>query len=210
MSANKYINELWELIDGKIQTKFSKIKIITGREEILIQLIEEHNNKLKDKKYLFLDDLRTSPNEVYKYMKSNYNESYFKYADIEKWFVINSSENFIDFIKNNIEDLPEVISLDHDLDEEHYTPEEYWNDYERSKKFQRERYYNYHKPTGAFCLVFLLNLCNHKKVKVPKIEFHSQNPVGVDFMQYILHFNKKKRKGNEVIDFEDMLFGFFR
>jgi hypothetical protein len=71
--------------------------------------------------YIYLDDIRV-PTEPHRKLVKNYDE-----------FV------------NTIQSLPKNVSLyvsfDHDLADEHYTPEEYRDDYEKSKKYQESKKY---------------------------------------------------------------------
>ena len=47
-------------------------------------------------------------------------------------------DEFIEAIQNSI---PDFISFDHDLADEHYTPKEYRDDYEASKAYQEAQIY---------------------------------------------------------------------
>ena len=47
--------------------------------------------------------------------------------------------------------LPDLISFDHDLAPEHYTPEKYWNDYEASKDYQEKKALLFQDKTGLDC-----------------------------------------------------------
>jgi hypothetical protein len=89
--------------------------------------------------------------------------------------------------------LPDSISFDHDLHEEHYTPEYFWNNYIESKKFQEWKKQFYKEKTGADCAKWLVNYCNNNKKELPCIYIHSANPVGVDFIKEEL----EKIKTNE-------------
>lgn len=74
--------------------------------------------------------------------------------------------------------LPDVISFDHDLAEEHYTPEEYWNDYYASKKYQESQ--DYVEKTGLDCAKWLIKYCLNNDLELPEYYVHSANPVGRD------------------------------
>lgn len=90
-------------------------------------------------------------------------------------WVKNYSE-FTDYILSN--GLPDLISFDHDLAPEHYTPEEYWYDYNASKNYQEAQ--NYKEKTGADCADWLVRYCNKENLKIPNYTIHSANPVGSD------------------------------
>jgi hypothetical protein len=83
--------------------------------------------------------------------------------------------------------LPDAISFDHDLAEEHYTPEYFWNNYEESKKFQDWKYKTYKEKTGKNCAIWLVEYCKEKNLNIPKFHIHSANPVGVDYIKEVLN-----------------------
>lgn len=74
--------------------------------------------------------------------------------------------------------LPDVISFDHDLADEHYTPEEFWFPYEKSKEYQDAQIYK--EKTGMDCAKFLVDYCIDNNVKLPNFYVHSANPVGAN------------------------------
>jgi len=80
--------------------------------------------------------------------------------------------------------LPSAISFDHDLADEHYTPEMYWHDYNVSKEYQESR--NYTEKTGKDCANWLVNYCLDNNLNLPKWFVHSANPVGADNIKYLL------------------------
>jgi hypothetical protein len=82
--------------------------------------------------------------------------------------------------------LPDIISFDHDLAEEHYTPEYFWDDYDASKKFQDWKSKSYKQPTGEGCADFLIDYCIVRKLYLPKFYVHSANPVGADKIRSLL------------------------
>ena len=75
--------------------------------------------------HIYLDDLRTPVSK-----KRN---------------IVRSYDEFIAFVEktNWVDRL--VISFDNDLEDVHYTPEEYWDDYEKSKAYQEAQK---HERTG--------------------------------------------------------------
>lgn len=80
--------------------------------------------------------------------------------------------------------LPDIISFDHDLGEEHYTPEEYWDDYEASKAYQEAQVYT--EKTGFDCAKWLVDYCMDNNKELPKYYVHSANPVGADNIRGLL------------------------
>ena len=100
--------------------------------------------------------------------------------DIMDWninWVLNYNE-FVTWIE--MYGLPDAISFDHDLAEEHYTPEYFWNDYEESKKYQEWKSKKYKFKTGEGCATWLVKYCRDNKKELPNIFIHSANPIGAD------------------------------
>ena len=123
-------------------------------------------------KVLWLDDLRNP------------------YLDIEgrvpkvggtvEWVL--NYEQFVQWIEKF--GLPDIISFDHDLADEHYTPPEYWHDYEVSKKYQESQ--DYQEKTGMDCAKWLVEYCMDNQEKLPTFYVHSANPVGADNIRGLL------------------------
>ena len=82
--------------------------------------------------------------------------------------------------------LPDAISFDHDLAEEHYTPEYFWDNYEESKKYQEWKSKTYKEKTGLDCAKWLVEYCSEHNKKLPTIFIHSANPVGVDAIKNVI------------------------
>jgi hypothetical protein len=80
--------------------------------------------------------------------------------------------------------LPEIISFDHDLADEHYTPKEYWHNYQVSKDYQDAQ--NYQEKTGMDCAKWLVDYCMDNNAQLPKFYVHSANPVGADNIRGLL------------------------
>lgn len=96
---------------------------------------------------------------------------------------------FVEWINAN--GLPDGINFDHDLENSHYTPEEYWDDYDRSKQFQEEQN---HERTGFHCAKWLVDYCMDNNEKLPKWSSHSANPVGRDNINnYLFNYFKHER-----------------
>ena len=84
------------------------------------------------------------------------------------------------FLRGN--SLPDVVSFDHDLHDEHYTPERFWDNYDESKKYQEEKYLEYKHETGKGCAEFMLKHYRQLSEDLPTILVHSANPVGRDMI----------------------------
>ena len=103
-----------------------------------------------------------------------------------KWN-INWVRNFTEFTKwIEFYGLPDAISFDHDLADEHYTPAYFWNDYEESKKYQDWKKKTYKHRTGENCAKWLVDYCIDNEKKLPETFVHSANPVGVDYILKVL------------------------
>ena len=88
--------------------------------------------------------------------------------------------------------LPDIISFDHDLADEHYTPEEYWHDYQLSKEYQDSREYT--EKTGKDCANWLIEYCMDNNKELPICYIHSANPVGADNIRFLLSNFREKYK----------------
>lgn len=129
------------------------------------------------KTFLWLDDLRNP--FLGTWIKP-------EYSDHRIIWVLNYDQ-FVEWIKAN--GLPNIISFDHDLADEHYTPEKYWNDYDRSKEYQDSKTYT--EKTGHECAKWLVNYCQSHGLDLPNYLVHSFNPVGADNIRGILESYKK-------------------
>ena len=127
----------------------------------------------KQKTILWLDDLRNPFINKERLPKED---------GVIHW-VLNYKE-FKEYIELN--GLPDVISFDQDLHEEHYTPEYFWLDYDASKEFQDWKKHTYKHETGEDCAKFLVKFCLFRELEMPKTYIHSANPVGVKYIEKIL------------------------
>lgn len=107
--------------------------------------------------------------------------------------------------------LPDAVSFDHDLSEEHYTPEYLWEDYQASKRHQEAMKKSYVYPTGEDTAKWLKNYCDTNKKKLPQIYIHTANPVGEDWIRealgeaYISIAEYRNRKINEIGHYANVL-----
>lgn len=99
-----------------------------------------------------------------------------------EWDLVKNYSEFVDYILTN--GLPQLISFDHDLADEHYTPSEYWDDYDLSKEYQDGK--SYREKTGNDCAKWLVEYCLDNKHPLPKCLVHSMNPVGADYIKKTL------------------------
>lgn len=106
---------------------------------------------------LFLDDLR-QPVDAYFYMHAPiYNEP--------DWTIVRNYDEFIWAIKEF--GIPEIVSFDHDLADEHYGMQD------------NIEYGMFTEKTGYHCAQWLINYCMDHDLELPKYTLiHSMNNVG--------------------------------
>lgn len=110
---------------------------------------------------LFLDDNR-QPYDVF------LNTIDPDYESNDSWSIVRSYDEFVSHI--NEFGLPKLISFDHDLDMDHYLPENQSDiDYSSLKSL-----------TGYDCAIWLVEYCDENGFVIPNFKVHSQNPVGKD------------------------------
>jgi hypothetical protein len=106
---------------------------------------------------LFLDDVR-NPADV-KWIE----------LPLGPWVIV---RNFLDFkVVVSSRGLPEHVSFDHDLAEEHYNPA-LW------AKSKLTDYAKLENATGYDCAVWLTEHCRTFELDLPSYTVHSMNPVG--------------------------------
>lgn len=131
---------------------------------------------------LWLDDIRNPWEHQWKRMIDSFDP-----INVTCPYWVKNYAEFINWIQLN--GLPEIISFDHDLADEHYTPEEYWNDYDSSKAYQESMEYT--EKTGYDCAKWLVDYCIDNDIDLPKYYCHSFNPVGKDNILGLLNNFKK-------------------
>lgn len=135
---------------------------------------DERKSKRPNKTLLWLDDMRDP-------VENKEGKVPYGFDTIE-W--VKDYASFVEYIKYN--DMPYMISFDHDLAKEHYTPEKYWHDYEGSLKYQLGKRSTHKNKTGADCASWLVNYCHDNNIELPVCVVHSANPVGCDWIKYEL------------------------
>lgn len=120
-------------------------------------------------KKLFLDDVRKVTDI---------------YEDDDNFIVVKNYDEFVKYIKLN--GLPDFISFDHDLADEHYNIG--IDLYAKDKPLD---YNLYKEKTGMECAKWLINYCLDNKLKLPKFKVHSANPAGRENILSILNNFKK-------------------
>jgi len=114
---------------------------------------------MNEKYSLYLDDIR-QPEDTYSY---THNQLY-----LMGWNVVRIYDQFIKIIKEL--GVPDMISLDHDLESIHYTMQDHLD----------QDYYNICEgKTGYHCAKWLINYCIDNKLELPAtILIHSMNHAG--------------------------------
>jgi hypothetical protein len=123
---------------------------------------------------LFLDDFR-EPSDAFSYTKDT---DFLKM----KWSVVRSYEEFTGFIAESYElgVLPELISFDHDLADDHYMHLQGNIPYDTLKE-----------KTGYHCAQWLIDFCIEKGMKLPSFKVHSMNPAGkANILSLLQSFSK--------------------
>jgi hypothetical protein len=115
---------------------------------------------------LFLDDER-QPKDVAIRLD---NGIYMK----EPWTVVKNFADFKNYLETN--EIPELISFDHDLTYDHY----------RYAVMNYIPYSEFKDKTGYHCLLWLILFCHEKKVNLPKILIHTMNVEGKNNMMNLL------------------------
>jgi hypothetical protein len=80
-----------------------------------------------------------------------------------KWKIVKSYEEFKNILNNN--GIPDIISFEHDLNDEHKNLLEY--DYD-----------NFINKTGYHAAEYLIEYCNLLNKDLPIVLIHTQNPIG--------------------------------
>jgi hypothetical protein len=134
-----------------------------------------------DGQYIFLDDIRNPwsvthvkiPFLPYKIVR-NYNE-----------FV-----KAITAYYNAIDKLPEFITFDHDLCDQHYRPSMYDPDEHYSEYYDNG---TFTEKTGYCCAKWLVEFCMEKNLDFPEYFVHSMNPIGKENIISLVESYKKSR-----------------
>ena len=126
--------------------------------------------------HLFLDDAR-EPNDV-------------KWVDLPPyhWVVVTNFKEFVKTVKEK--GIPETVSFDHDLCQEHYDEYTVAHD-ERMLSRGTIRYNIFTEKTGYDCAKWLAELCIQLKKPIPQYYIHTLNPIGKENIRSILESARK-------------------
>lgn len=121
---------------------------------------------------IFLDDIRI-PSDAFFYTKDT------QYLKLE-WTIVRNYDEFVSAIIDHFNEtgkIPELISYDHDLADDHY------NEYNQAGKLN---YDSYKELTGYHCADWLVHFCMDNNLKMTRYKVHSMNPVGGDNIMGLL------------------------
>lgn len=130
---------------------------------------------------LFLDDKR-NPVHCVTYMQARIGIKNPIYLQND-WLIARNYTSFVNTIESM--GLPEFISFDHDLADEHY------KDLIDSGEVN---YNSYTEKTGYDCAKWLVGYCIDHKLSLPEIAVHSMNPVGTNNIINYLNQGRKWTK----------------
>ena len=85
------------------------------------------------------------------------------------WVIVKTYKEFIKYIHDN--DMPKVISFDHDLASEHYAEGAHYG-------FKDFNYNNVTEKTGYHAIQWLTETCLLNNIPLPECYCHSMNPYG--------------------------------
>lgn len=137
---------------------------------------------------LFLDDLR-KPEHAYIYPKrdaggiivDSRSLKNISGVDDDQWIIVRSYDEFVKIIEEH--GLPNVVSFDHDLHEEHV--KHYYNVTEKTGIIE---YGNLKEKTGRYCAEYFVQKCKElKPKKLPEVYIHSANKYGVEEILKVLN-----------------------
>jgi hypothetical protein len=117
---------------------------------------------------LFLDDVRI-PTDCLTYMQHRIGKKSEIYEEL--WEIVRNYDEFIDFISKN--GVPDIVSFDHDLADEHYSPDMY-----SGQETYNKLYKEFKEKTGNDCAKWLCQYCLENGIPLPFCIVHSMNPVG--------------------------------
>lgn len=118
---------------------------------------------------LFLDDLRW-PCDAVDYTPPGKQKDAYEHTQV--WQIVRNYDQFVATIES--QGIPEMVSFDHDLADEHYCPEVHyitgWDKWAETQEFKEK--------TGYECARWLKEYAETRGLPLPVIYCHSMNPVG--------------------------------
>lgn len=137
------------------------------------------------KKLVWIDDYRDPKDSGF---LSKYCPEFEKFRKDVIW--VKNYNEFIEWIGKN--GLPDKISFDHDLADEHYAPQNRYADYNTWSSEQ-----NFKEKTGMDCAKWLIDYCLDNETELPEFSIHSANPSGAEnirgiLVNFLIHQAKSK------------------
>lgn len=132
---------------------------------------KKHDIVKRQKRYVFLDDIRM-PEDVLYYIND------LRYEKLD-WVIVRSYDEFVNDILCN--GLSDIYSFDHDLADEHYG----------SHLLKKIDYDKFNEKTGYSCAKWLVEYCLDNDEKLPEYLLHTMNNVGaVNIDSYFKNYLK--------------------
>lgn len=125
---------------------------------------------------LFLDDNR-QPHKV----------TWVKLPQVH-WTIAKSYADFTRIIL--AKGLPNIITFDHDLADEHYAEYE-WAHNDKNLKKGQFQYSKMKEKTGYDCAKWLVEYCMANKLELPTYYIHTMNPIGAKNIKSLFESAKK-------------------
>jgi hypothetical protein len=143
----------------------------------------------KPMKKLFLDDMRM-PEDCKNFVK-RLGSSTLYFKDNVDWDIVRTYNQFVEWIEKN--GLPELISFDHDLADEHI--QYYFGNggHKNPPTYKDEP--EFMEKTGMSCAKWLVDYCIDNKKTLPNFLVHSANPYGRENIKGLLESFKKHQSG---------------
>lgn len=124
--------------------------------------------------WLFLDDERY-PSDVTWVDDVRYSQL--------SWVIVRSYDEFVTFIEDC--GLPEFVSFDHDLADEHYQTLLNAVEYEVDDG-DLKKTFTVMENTGYTCAKWLVEYCQDNGLKFPEYVVHSMNPIGKENIEGLI------------------------
>jgi spore coat polysaccharide biosynthesis protein SpsF (cytidylyltransferase family) len=107
-----------------------------------------------------------------------------------EWKTVRNYDEFVSYITKN--GLPDFISFDHDLSDEHYNPDMY-----NGQEIYNKHYAEFKEKTGMDCAKWLVDYCMDNKKELPDFVVHSMNPAGGENIKLLLDQFKEFQHKNQ-------------
>lgn len=148
---------------------------------------------------LFLDDERY-PNQCASYMKKKIGSKSELYSETD-WVIVRNFDEFVKTIWRR--GMPDIISFDHDLAEEHYIYFAILSSGGKKQATENEYKKIYQKlqnKTGYDCARWLVKFCANSRQDLPICLVHSKNIVGSEYIDDVLSSRSYSAEPMQQID----------